>query len=45
MFNVCEKAARKWWDGDGGCRGDKVAIAIALHPDRAAEMLFGIAAE
>lgn len=45
MFNVSERAARKWWDGDGACRGDKVAMAIAMHPADAAEMLFGIAAE
>jgi len=44
-FQVSEKAARKWWDGAGSCRGDKAAMAIALHPDTAPQMLFGIAAE
>lgn len=45
VFVVSEPAARKWWDGLGSCRADKVAIAVALHPQIALEMLYGIAAE
>ena len=45
VFNVSERAAGKWWDGLGSCRADKVAIAVALHPQTALPMLYGIAAE
>lgn len=44
-FGVCEKAGRKWWDGVGGPRGDKVAIAMERHPKTAAVILFQIPAE
>lgn len=39
-FSVSEVAARKWWEGVGACRGDKVATAVELHPETAPAMLF-----
>jgi len=44
-FTCSERAAKKWWDGIGSCRGDKVAMACRMHPETAPQMLFGIAAE
>lgn len=44
-FQVSERAARKWWEGDGSCRADKAAVAMALHPDTAPQMLFGLAGQ
>jgi hypothetical protein len=40
FFQVCEKAARKWWDGVGGPRGDKIAVAMKAHPETASVYLF-----
>jgi hypothetical protein len=37
-FRVSERAARKWWDGVGAARGDKVLIALRIHPE-ASQML------
>jgi hypothetical protein len=37
-FRVSERAARKWWDGVGAARGDKVLIAMRIHPE-ASQML------
>ena len=31
-FGVTERAAAKWWDGIGGPRGDKVAVALMTVP-------------
>ncbi|XAI95590.1 hypothetical protein [Nostoc phage Nsp-JY21] len=31
-FGVTERAAAKWWDGIGGPRGDKVALALITVP-------------
>ncbi len=45
VFQVCEKTATKWLNGLGGCRGDKVAIAMQESPVETAEILFGIAAD
>lgn len=45
VFFVSEPAARKWWEGKGSCHADKAAIAVALHPRVALDMLYGIAAE
>lgn len=38
-FEVTERAARKWWEGDGACNGAKVVVALRLHPDTAPAML------
>jgi hypothetical protein len=35
VYRVSERAARKWWDGDGGPRGDKVAQAMIMHGEAA----------
>jgi hypothetical protein len=32
VFGVTDRAARKWWDGDGGPGGAKVAQAQAMYP-------------
>ncbi|WP_298491580.1 hypothetical protein [uncultured Maritimibacter sp.] len=39
-FQVSERTARKWWAGEGGAQGGKVAIAVSLHPGVAPRMLF-----
>lgn len=39
FFEVCPKAAEKWWEGIGGPRGDKLAYALE-EIDGAAEHLF-----
>lgn len=39
VFGVSERAARKWWDGDGACGGAKVVIALRLHPEASAMLL------
>lgn len=31
-FGVTERAAAKWWDGIGGPRGDKLAVALMTIP-------------
>lgn len=38
-FNVTERAAAKWWDGIGGPRGDKVAVALRTVPGAADALL------
>lgn len=43
VFGVSEKAARKWWEGVGGCNADKVAIAVKRNPVEANVILFGSA--
>jgi hypothetical protein len=43
-FGVCERTARKWWDGETGANGGHVAVAVRTHPEAAARMLFGRAA-
>lgn len=43
-FGVTERAARKWWQGIGGCKGAAVVVAVQLHPDTAPDMLFREAA-
>ena len=40
-FHVSERAARKWWNGDTGCVGGHVAVAVIEHPVEAPRMLFG----
>lgn len=40
VFGVSERAARKWWNGDGGANGAYVAIAVEAHPIAAPRMLF-----
>lgn len=40
VFSVSERAARKWWNGEGGANGASVAIAMREHPVAAARMLF-----
>ncbi|MFT5614684.1 MAG: hypothetical protein ACI8Q6_001966 [Granulosicoccus sp.] len=39
-FGVCERTARKWWDGETGCVGGYVAVAVNEHPLDAPRMLF-----
>lgn len=39
-FGVTERAASKWWDGIGGPRGDKVALALMTVPG--AEVLLSL---
>lgn len=39
-FDVSERAARKWWQGEGACNGAKVSVAIGLHGAEAARILF-----
>jgi hypothetical protein len=39
-FGVSERTARKWWDGSNGANGGNVAVAVALHPETAPQMLF-----
>lgn len=34
-FGVTERAAAKWWEGVGGPRGDKVAVALRTVPGAA----------
>lgn len=43
-FGVSERTARKWWDGENGANGGNVAVAVALHPETAPQMLFDRAA-
>jgi hypothetical protein len=40
VFGVSERAARKWWNGEGGVNGSYVAIAKKEHPIQAEQMLF-----
>lgn len=40
VFGVSERAARKWWNGEGGVNAGYVAIAKAEHPVQAERMLF-----
>lgn len=39
-FDVSERAARRWWTGEGGANGGYVAIAVDIHPEIAQRMLF-----
>ena len=43
-FGVSERAARKWWDGEGGPKGAPVAMALVLHPESATQILLARAA-
>lgn len=38
-FGVTERAAAKWWEGIGGPRGDKVAVALRTVPGAADALL------
>ncbi|MBF9042978.1 hypothetical protein HKCCE4037_06550 [Rhodobacterales bacterium HKCCE4037] len=40
VFGVSQRAARKWWNGEGGANGAYVAIAVEAHPIAAPRMLF-----
>ena len=40
VFNVSERTARKWWNGETGANGGHVAIAVNEHPVEAPAMLF-----
>ncbi|MBS8228175.1 hypothetical protein [Vannielia litorea] len=40
VFSISERAARKWWNGEGGANGASVAIAMHEHPVAATRMLF-----
>lgn len=39
-FQVSERAARKWWNGEGGVNGGHVAVAIQMQPAIAPRLLF-----
>lgn len=39
-FQVSERAARRWWNGEGGVNGGYVAVAIETHPIEAPRRLF-----
>lgn len=39
-FGVTERAARKWLNGETGCKGCAVVIAVQLHPETAPPMLW-----
>lgn len=43
-FGVCERTARKWWEGESGVNGGYVAVAMRTHPQEAATLLFADAA-
>lgn len=43
VFGVCERTARKWWDGETGVNGGFIAIAVNEHPVAAPRMLFAAA--
>jgi hypothetical protein len=38
-FGVSERAAEKWWQGVGGPRGDKLAVALVTVPGAADVLL------
>ena len=38
-FGVSERAAEKWWQGVGGPRGDKLALALITVPGAASVLL------
>jgi hypothetical protein len=38
-FGVTERAAEKWWNGVGGPRGDKLAVALVTVPGAFADLL------
>lgn len=40
LYEVSEKTARKWWEGVGACRGDKIIRAVELNPIEANVILF-----
>ncbi|MGK7663353.1 MULTISPECIES: hypothetical protein [unclassified Marinovum] len=40
-FGVCERTARKWFDGETGARGAHVAMALRQHGREAWDMLIG----
>ena len=40
VFGVSERAARKWWNGEGGAHGVNVAVASAEHPDQMPHFLY-----
>ena len=39
-FQVSERTARKWWNGETGANGGHVAVAVRIHPVEAPRMLF-----
>jgi len=41
VFQVSERTARNWWNGQFGPNGGYVAVAMREHGDRAFQMLFG----
>jgi len=40
VFDVSERTARKWWNGETGAVGGHVAVAVQEHPVEAPRMLF-----
>lgn len=40
-FGVCERTARKWFEGETGARGAHVAMALRQHGREAWDMLVG----
>lgn len=44
-FQVSERTARKWLNGQGGCNGRHVRVAVDLDREAAMQTLFHMAAE
>lgn len=40
LFSVDDRTARKWWNAEGGARGDKVVLAASMHPEGVVRYLF-----
>lgn len=44
VFQVSERCARKWWNGETGCNGAQLAVAYRRHPDVVGPLMMGMAA-
>ena len=42
-FAVTPRAARKWLEGETGCKGGALIIALRRHPETAPQMLGSVA--
>ncbi|MCB1343354.1 MAG: hypothetical protein KDK24_20270 [Pseudooceanicola sp.] len=42
-FQVSPRAARKWLEGETGCKGGALIIALRRHPETAPQMLGSVA--
>lgn len=41
VFEVSERTARKWWEGEMGCRAQHLIVALRTDPDNAWQMMIG----